>query len=54
MQMIQWVKIGMKPFFIEKSKFWKTWLTKLGYHGNVNVDVHLNASFQVKSTPEVF
>ena len=40
--------------FIEKSKFWKTWLTKLGCHGNVNVDVHLSASFQVKSTPEVF
>ena len=38
---IQLVKIDIKPFTEKKCKFGKTWLSKLGCRGSVNVDVHV-------------
>lgn len=36
----------MNPFVYENSKFEKTWLSKLGHHGNVNVDVVVTTSLK--------
>ena len=34
-------KNGNKSFFIEKIEIFKKWLSELGRHGNVNVDVNV-------------
>ena len=36
-----------KAFLKEKGKFWTTWLSILGCHGNVDVDVHVTMSVNV-------
>ena len=43
---LQLVKIELNPFLKEKSKFRKTWLSILGCHCNVNVDLHLTATLK--------
>ena len=35
------------PFLRGKSKFRNKWLSKLGYHGNVNVDIHVPTTSNV-------
>ena len=38
----QLVEIKINLFLKEKSKFWKTWLSKLGCYRNFNVEVHFS------------
>ena len=47
-------KSRKEPFLSKKCKFWKTWLSKLGWHGNANVDEHFTTTLKKKMFPDKF